>query len=80
MKIIKNLRYFHIDAVFYFLGLVSTFMSLALTETHTGQFMIIPLITVSCVSISVLSLIHCCEGEEDYDDIKYSPIPSNDYE
>ena len=71
MNLIMNLKYYHIDGLCYFLGLVSIFISIALVETNAGQFLVFPLLVVSAVSSSVLSIMYCCDIPEEHE---YIPV------
>jgi len=81
MRIIRALRNLYIDAVFWFLCLTSSFISLALAETNTGRFLMIPLMTVSAFTSSALALMHCCKGIEDENEDdrgKYTLVSTSD--
>ena len=69
MKIIKFIKYFHIDSVFYFLSLMSLFLGMALRETSSGNFLVTPLFFTALISVSFISIIHCCESEPSCNDV-----------
>ena len=64
MKFIKLLKYLYIDSICYFISMFSSFMSLALTETDSGKFLVAPLLLSATTSSIILIFIHCFEKEE----------------
>ena len=69
MNIIKFIKYFHIDSVFYFLSLTSLFLGVALRETSSGNFLVTPLFFTALISVSFLSTVHCCESDPSCNDV-----------
>ena len=51
-------------------------MSLALTETESGKFLVFPLLLTATLSSGVLIFVHCCENEDMFD----TPSPRSIYE
>lgn len=73
--------------VCWFLCVLSSFLSLALTTTHAGHFLITPLLIINVMTVSTLAMIYVChsEGEEDVvhferssDDHVYDPVYQHD--
>jgi len=77
MNCIKVLRSFYVDAVCWFLCILSNFLALALRETHSGNFLVTPLMIVSTVSTVILAIIYGCEASSD---VVYVPLYHDDDE
>jgi hypothetical protein len=63
MQLIKTMKNLYIDAICWFICIVSSFIGLALIETNTGHFLVGPLMIANVISISILAIMYGCDIE-----------------